>query len=335
MRVMSGIHSMNPSDLDLNLLRALDALVRERSVTKAGLAMGLSQPAMSNALGRLREALGDPVLVRTPTGMQPTPRALELVGPVRQALALVSSALARREPFDPRTAQAAITVAGTDHAAFVLLPSLARALHEEAPGVTVEFTPWRGAATTRELQAGAVDLVLGVGELDDDPSGLYKKRLFGDRFVCVVRRGHPGVGRKLTLDRYLALPHVLVSPRGGATGLMDTELAKIGKRRRVAFVVPNFLLGPIIVAQTDYIVTISEHVAKPFAELLPLDLHEPPIEVHGHDWYCLWHERTHRDPAHRWLRQRIVELSASADERCRSRAGSRRSDHTKRRTPLP
>ncbi|HSI03925.1 MAG: LysR family transcriptional regulator [Myxococcota bacterium] len=310
---------MNISDMDLNLLRALDVLVRERNVTRAGRALGLSQPAMSNALTRLRQVTGDPLLVRSPEGMLPTPRALELAEPVRQALALLSRAVSEHETFVPERATGNFRIALLDHSAFVFMPLIVKRLAAVAPKVSVEALAWRGDDLNyRELQAGEIDLLLSVGSFSEAPAGIYRRRLFADRFVCLVRQGHPLVKDELDLETYCALSHILVSPRGGRRGIVDDALDARGLARRVAVVVPHFMIAPFLAAQTDFIVTISEYVARPLGALLPLAFHDPPLEFAKGSWFQLWHERTHYDPAHKWFRDQVAALAAEVEQEIES-----------------
>lgn len=301
--------------MDLNLLRALDVLVRERNVTRAGKALGLSQPAMSNALTRLRQLTGDQLLVRSPDGMLPTPRALELAEPVRQALALLSRAMSEHDSFDPMKATGNFRIALMDHSAFVFMPLIVKRLAATAPNVTVEAVAWRGDDLNyRELQAGEIDLLVSVGSFSEAPAGIYRRRLFADRFVCLVREGHPLVQDELDLKTYCQLSHVLVSPRGGRRGIVDDALDARGLTRRVAVVVPHFMIAPFLVSQTDFIVTISEYVARPLGSMLPLVFHEPPLDFAKGSWFQLWHERTHYDPAHKWFREQVAALAASVEK---------------------
>jgi DNA-binding transcriptional LysR family regulator len=312
---------MNINAMDLNLLRALDVLVRERNVTRAGRALGLSQPAMSNALTRLRTVLSDPILVRSPEGMLPTPRALEIAEPVRQALALLSRAVSEHDHFDPLTSDAKFRVALMDHSALAFMPGIVKRLGKLAPNVSVEVIGWRGdEASYRDLQAGELDLLLTVGNMSDAPAGIYRRRLFGDRFVCIVRKGNPQVPGKLDIETYTKMAHILVAPRGGRRGIVDDALEARGLTRHVAVVVPHFVIAPVLVSQTDLICTISEFVARPMSAFLPLEFHEPPLEFSKGAWFQLWHERTHYDPAHRWFREQVTAIATEITTECTAAA---------------
>lgn len=303
----------NSEDIDWRLLSALEVLVRERNVTRAAKVLGLSQPAMSHALKRIRDTLQDPILVRTSQGMLPTPRATELAHAATQALGVLRTALATTKAFDPATSAQRFRLGATDHSIAALLADLAGEIEHGAPHIDLDITAWRGDATFREIESGELDLAIAIGELVDEPAGLHRRSLFGDRFVCLVRDDHPTIRETLDLDTFVATPHVLVSPRGGHTGIVDTALSRVGMSRRVAVVVPNFLAVPLIVAKTDYIATLSAHVALPLARAMKLRVLPTPIAVPGSDWYCVWHERTHKDPAHRWLRDRLSALASKLD----------------------
>lgn len=299
---------MDIRSADLNLLVALDVLERERSVTRAGQRMGLSQPAMSNALARLRRLLEDPVLVRSSEGMVPTRRVGEIIGPVRQALAELESALAGEAAFDPGSARRVFRLAAMDHAWVVLVPHLARRLTERAPGVRLDLLPY-GESTVDAIESGALDAAILAGPRHGRGPGFERVELYEDNFDCLVRRGHPRVGRRLTLERYLELGHVLASPRSRRGGLVDRALERRGASRRVHVIVPHFAAAPFVVARTDLVATLPRGVARPFAKMLDLALFPPPVALEGGPWFLVWHERSGRDRGHAWLREQILELA--------------------------
>lgn len=300
---------MDVRGVNLNLLAALDVLVRERSVTRAGQRMGLSQPAMSNVLGQLRRLLDDPVLVRTARGMAPTPRALQLVGPVRKALAELEGALAAEAGFDPARAERVFRIAAMDHAWVTLLPRLARRLTGEAPGVRIDLLPYEEVSASADLESGAIDAMIAVGRRHGRGAGFTREVLYDDNFDCLVRRDHPVVKRRLTLKRYVEVGHVVASPRGRRGGLVDLALRKRGLERRVHVIVSHFAAAPFVVAETDLLTTIPRGVARPLARMLDLRILPPPIPIEGGPWYLIWHQRTLQDPAQDWLREQIREIS--------------------------
>ncbi len=297
--------------LDLNLLPVLDALVTERHVTRAAHRLGLSQPATSHALARLRDLLGDPLLVRGPGGLVPTPRALAIAPRVREALELTARALAGEPAFDPATARRAFHVAASDYAELVVLPRLVAAIRTLAPGVDLWSYPVP-ADPAAALADGTIDVAL-VPRRPSWPAGVYERRLFDETFTCAVRRGHPAAQRRLTLPRFCELDHLLVAPRGTTGSYVDDALAAAGRTRRIAVAVPHFLVAPHVIAATDLIATLATRVARTFEATLRLALLAPPVELTGFTIALAWHERTQRDPAHRWLREQIHAAATDHD----------------------
>lgn len=320
------MQDVNLGALDLNLLRVLDALLGERHVTRAARRVGLSQPATSHALARLRAALGDPLLVRGPGGaLVPTPRAAALQPRLRAALDAVAAALRGDAPFDPATARSTFRIATGDYAEMVILPGLMARLARDAPHVDLRVVPPASGGDEREgLAAGEVDVVLAPRRGPGGAAGLYERRLFDETFTCLVRRGHPATAQRLTLARYEALSHVLVAPRGTPGSFVDDALAALGRRRRVALTVPHFLVAPHVVAATDLIVTLASRIADVVAGPLDLVALPPPLELPGFTMSLWWHERNHHDPAQRWLRDAIATVAtppAAASSPARPRRG--------------
>lgn len=298
---------MNISAVNLNLLTAFEALFEEQSVTGAARRSGVTQPAMSNTLAQLRQLFDDPLFVRQRTGLSPTPRARELIEPIRQGLRLLASALS--EPgFDPRTSQRRFVIMASDYVELVLLPRLLRRLSRQAPGVRVQLRPWGLHEAPPELSRGEADLMLGF--YDKLPARHHEQPLFDDEYVCVVRRRHPSVKSKLTLQRYLQLSHVLVSARPDSPGSVDRALAALGKQRTIGARVSHFLSVPVLVAQTDFVAALDRRVAEVFARPLGLKLFAPPLSLPRGTVGQVWHEQQHRDPAQIWLRQTIAEVAA-------------------------
>ncbi|HLK91640.1 MAG TPA: LysR family transcriptional regulator [Polyangia bacterium] len=297
---------MNVAALNLNLLPVLDALLAERSVSRAGLRLGLSQPAVSNALGQLRSLLGDPLLVRRAGGMAPTERALALAGPVRAAMLAVERSLAPPARFDPATASRDFVIATNDFVAFALLPRLLARLQREAPGVRLHVRAFQQHVVSPDLARGEADL--GLGFSFDLPVGHRASDLFQDRFVLVARKGHPAVRGRVTLAGYTRLLHVLVSHEPNARGVVDDALAGRGLSRQVALRLSHFLLVPPVVATTDYVAALSELVARPAGRNLPLQILKMPLEVPTAMVRMIWHERTDASPAHAWLRGVVEEV---------------------------
>ena len=309
MFVIITISTVNIStrNLNLNLLLVLDALNREQNVTRAAKRLGLTQSAVSNALAQLRLALGDPLFVRARRGVVPTERAQELAGPVRQALAIVDTALEGTGAFDPQKSTRSFVIAASDYTEYVVLPALLRHLEREAPGVRIEVRSWGYHEVPASLEAGEVDLMLGYyGAL---PPGHHEQPLFQEEYVCIVRKGHPTVRGRLTLKRYLALGHVLVTQRPGSIGSVDTALGRMGLSRRIGARVSHFLMVPQLVAETDLVAALSRRIAEPALKALSLSLHAPPLELPKSSVGQVWHERTHDDAANRWLRGVMAQIA--------------------------
>lgn len=295
---------MNLSAVDVNLLVAFDALVNERSVTRAARRTGLSQPAMSNALGRLRALFRDPLLVRGAREMTPTTLALEVAGPIHRALVEIQHALDTTSTFDPKRSERTIRLAVTDYVAVVLLPRLLRRLAREAPLVDVETQPLNGSLPADDLRSGRVDLAFGNFP-QPVSAPLRQEALFKERFVCVTRRKHPRVPRRLTLARFAKLSHVLVSPRGERSGVVDRVLAERGLGRRVVLTTSHFMVAPMVVARTDLITTLPRRGAEALREALRLRLVEPPLRLPRFVISMVWHGRTDEDVCGRWFREEV------------------------------
>ncbi len=302
---------------DLNLLRVLDVVLAERHVTRAAARLGQSQSATSHALARLRDELGDPLLVRGAGGrLVPTERALALAPVVTRLLDELAAAWPGGG-FDPATARRTFHVGAGDLAELVLLPPLAARVARLAPGVELFVRPAPddpGAA----LASGEVDVVLApVRSRDPRPltSGCYYRPLFAETFTCAMRAGHPAARGRLTLDRFCALDHLLVAPRGTAGGFVDDALAAVGRQRRVAVAVPHFLVAPAVVAATDLVATLASRVVAAFARSHRLVMRPPPVAVPGFTMHAIWHERTHEQAAHTWLRDQLAAVAGARPSR--------------------
>jgi DNA-binding transcriptional LysR family regulator len=305
---MNTIHT---ASLDLNLLLALDALLAERNVTRAAARVGVTQSAMSHALARLREMIGDPLLVRTKGEMVPTMRAEALAVPMRRAFREIETALAAPSPFNPKTATNRVTIATSDYAELVMLPQLVERLSREAPGIDVRVRQTENDMLNG-LRGGSIDLAILPTFPQVTEAGVFSRRLFDDELVCVMRKKHPLAKRKLTLARYVAASHVLIAPRGTEGGLIDDALARLKRKRRVAFMVPHFLIAPHLVTTTDLLLTMASRVARVLEEPLHLLIKPVPPEIHTAPSFtmaCTWHERTHHDPALRWFRELLFDIA--------------------------
>lgn len=297
---------MNLQQIDLNLLVALEALLEERSVTRAGKRLGLSQPAASNALARLREHLNDELLVRSGGAMALTPHAEGLLPQLREVLVHVQRVLEKPRPFDPATTTQRFCLLATDFIEMVIMPGLTGRVLAAAPKATLDVRPWGELDYTEALRSGALDLALGV--FGDVPVGCHATELFHEGFHCVVRRGHPQLSRgRLTLKRYAELPHLLVAQRRTGPGAVDLALQKHGLSRRVALYVSHFLVAPLIVAQSDLVATLPARAARLLAAHHDLMLLKPPVQLSGFTVKQLWHDRTDKSPPHSWLRAQVIK----------------------------
>jgi DNA-binding transcriptional LysR family regulator len=292
-------------NLDFRLLSILDTLLAERNVTRTAERLHMTQSAVSHALAKLRRAFRDPLFVPTPEGMTPTSRALELAPHVRAALASMLKAFAPRAPFDPRACDQTFRIATNDYVSFILLPGLLERLRTEAPAVRLQISAMHPEADWPRLADGSLDMAMAF--MRNVPGDLHSRGLFGERYCCIARRGHPAARGRLTLEKYLQLDHIVMTPF--ITGLIDERLAALGKRRKIALAIPQFLLIPQLVSRSDFVATMGERVARYFAQrmkiqmlALPLDLGEVPITL-------AWHPRHHAEPPHQWLRGLIAEVA--------------------------
>jgi DNA-binding transcriptional LysR family regulator len=297
---------MNIRELDLNLLRVFDAVLRGNSVTAAAAQLELTQPAVSNALARLRRLFGDALFHRTPDGMEPTPFARELAEPVRQALALLESALAHGPGFDPATSTRAFRFYMSDLGQTEFLPPLVERLRGVAPGVRLAAVALEVEDIADALAAGALDLA--VGFLPGLGPPVRRRPLFRDPYVCLMRAGHPI--RALTRKRFIAASHALVSYRGGHR-VVEEALERAGAGPRIALRVPHFTVVPMVLERSDLILTLPARVARVFERLGRLKSLPPPLPLPPADVALHWHERFDADPGNRWLRERLAELFAS------------------------
>jgi DNA-binding transcriptional LysR family regulator len=305
MRIMNDVHL---GTFDLNLLLALDALLTERSVTRAAAHIGITQSAASHALARLRKLTGDALLVRGRDGMVPTLRAEAMGAPLRRALEDIRGTLSPPRAFDPKTARLRVFIGTSDYAELVLLPGVMARLGREAPGVELRVVALRDEPGA-DLASGKLDVVLMPPLPSEEGPSIRRRQILEERFVCVARREHPLAKKKaLTLSRFAAASHALISPWGMEGGFVDDALARLGLKRRVTVALPHAMVAPHIIAASDLLLTMAERVARVLAPPLDLVVIEPPPELllTGFTISMLWHERTHSDPARRWLRDVIV-----------------------------
>ncbi|GBQ89423.1 LysR family transcriptional regulator [Asaia krungthepensis] len=301
---------MDISGLDLNLLKAFEALYIERHVTRAGMRIGLSQSAMSGALTRLRDLFSDELFIRSPAAMQPTRRAQELALPIGRALNMLRDGLGM-ETQEPAQFDATLTLALTDYAAFVLLPGLMARLGVQAPRLGIHVRGMFGREEALNLlDQGEADLAIGFPV--EASARLVSHPLLQEGFSCVARRGHPAFDQGADLAAFIRAPHLLVSPEGDRSGLVDRMLAERGLARHVALSLPQFLVAPFVIDETDLIATLSTRVAERFArEGGGLAIFEPPLPLPQWTLSMMWHRRTDNHEALRWLRAQLVALAGT------------------------
>src|SRR5437763_48408 len=294
---------MNVADLDLNLLRVFDAVLQQRSVTAAAARLGLTQPAVSNALARLRALFGDALFVRTPAGMEATPLARGVAEPVRQALALLDSALAHGPGFDPGSATRAFRFYMSDLGQIEFLPPLIERAQRAAPGVRLEAVALEVEDIADALASGALDLA--VGFLPGLGPPVRRRALFRDPYRCLMRADHPI--KALTKRKFLGASHALVTYRGGHR-VVEEALERAGVARRIALRLPHFTVVPMVLERTDLICTLPARVAHVFERRGKLKSLPPPVAIPVAEVAVHWHERFEADQGNRWLREQVIEL---------------------------
>ena len=304
------IDHINLAGVDLNLLVALDALLAERSVTKAAARIGIGQSAMSHNLARLRELFGDELMTRGPRGMQPTPRALALADPVRIALAQIETLVSRQEAFDPATAERVFRIGLPDSTEVLLGPALLAYVCEHAPGIRFRFYAAEGQGLLDDLDADRLDLGIGVGGFAGGQVHHKRRVLATDSYLVMFNAKKVHLKSPISLDDYVRLPHVLTSLRRGELGVVDEALEKLGLSRKIALVTPRFVAVPFLVAGAAVISTMHARLARYFAGELDLSLSPPPVELPQLTTSLLWHASYDTDPAHVWLREMIVRVAA-------------------------
>ena len=308
-----GIDTVNLGRIDLNLLVHLDALLTERSVTRAATRVGIGQAAMSHNLGRLRELFGDELLTRRAEGMRLTPRAVTLLEPLRTTLAQVGALLSRDQAFDPATAVRTFRFGLPDSMEVLIMPTLLARMREVAPGIHLRLYNFDASRLLDEVDADELDLAIGYDEAFQQGQFHHKRRkLFTETYLCMFNAEKTGIAPPISLDDYVRLPHVLTSLRPGRSvrGSVDEALDELGLRRSVALTTPRFLTVPFLVARAPVIVTMQARLARLFAAQFGLSLSPLPVELREVTVSLLWHASYDQDPAHTWLRELVTQLAA-------------------------
>lgn len=306
---------MNLNKVDLNLFIVFDAIYTEANLTRAGQIVGITQPAVSNALARLRETFNDPLFVRTAQGMVPTPMAQNIIGPVRNALQLLRVSVQESRTFNPLQANKTYRISMTDLSEAVILPLLFQRLRRLAPQVQVESFLAKRRETTKELAAGRLDFAVDA-PLNTDPQVRHVK-LMDDRYVCAMRRGHPLAKERISQDEYLSLSHIHISSRRNGLGYVDLALGKMGIQRKVALRSQHYMMASTVLQSTDMAMTVPERFARRH-DLHFVDL--PVNDVPALETHLYWHESTDQDPANRWMREQIIEICQQVTQQERVRA---------------
>ena len=309
---------LNFRSLDLNLLRVFDEVMAERSLTKAAHKLSITQPAVSNAMRRLREVVGDELLVRSGQGVEPTPRALALWPSVRDALALLQESLAPGN-FEPATATSTFVLAMADATAATLVPPLVQIIEREAPGISVRVLPLTTRDPRRLLDEEYADMAVGyfpaaladlTARAQSGGAVAYdSRRLYDGEYMCVMRQGHPLATGELSLDTYCAARHMLVSFSGRPFGFIDEAIAALGQQRRIVLTVNQFFTACEVVANSDLLTVVPRHFLKVSGIAAELAWRELPFEAPRVRVDALWHRRSAHDSAHQWLRQTVAQAA--------------------------
>jgi DNA-binding transcriptional LysR family regulator len=314
--------------IDLNLLTVFSALLEERSVSRAAAKLHVTQPAISNALARLRDLIGDPLLIKTKKGMEPTERALELLGPVRAALEKIYLAVENARPFDPATSIAEVCIAADEYAAHLFMPAVAQALAQAAPGLTlhVRRVGAPGEADTHATLRAAASNHFVLAEPCPDSGQCRGVPLIQDGWKLVARRGHPQITGDLTAEQYAALPSVVPWFENNATvSWVDTALAAQGLKRRVATRIAT--PSPIVSAESDCVMVVPETMARIYADVHGLAVHDLPLKGPPYRTELYWHRDYDDAPMHLWVREIMIGV-------CQAIAASHAAAETKQLTRI-
>ena len=307
-----GIDTVNLGRIDLNLLVHLDALLKERSVTRAAARVGIGQSAMSHNLARLRELFGDELLTRGSEGMRLTPRAVGLLEPARTMLAQVEALVSRDQAFDPATAVRTFRFGLPDSMEILIMPALLARMREVAPGIHLRLYNFDASRLLDDLDADEMDLAIGYEAFQPGQFHHKRRKLFTETYLCMFNAEKTGVAPPISLEDFVRLPHVLTSLRPGRSvrGIVDDALEKLGLHRSIALTTPRFLTVPSLVARAPVIVTMQARLARRFAAEFGLSLSPLPVELREVTVSLLWHASYDNDPAYTWLREQVVQLAA-------------------------
>jgi DNA-binding transcriptional LysR family regulator len=324
------------SQVDLNLFVVLEAIYREGNLTRAGRQVKLTQPAMSHALKRLRELLKDPLFIREGANMVPTPFSRNMINEVRQALQILEVNLYENRNFDPAHTRRNFQIGFWELMESTILPPLAKVLTKAAPEISITTLRVKRREIEQSLASGTIDLVLDIPITMSD--SLRQKPLFSDRVVVMARAGHPAIGREFDLDTYLRQDHILVSSRRLGPSLVDAELNRKGRKRRIVLRCQHYFAACRVVSETDMLLTIPEHYAQMLNRSFDNRLYAFPLKsLQQLEIHMYWHESAENDPPNRWLREQIkkvVDESLSNGDR-ELRRGARSAEKTRPKPQPP
>jgi DNA-binding transcriptional LysR family regulator len=301
------------SDIDLNQLVLFQQLMVERRVSKVAENLGLTQPAVSNTLAKLRRQFGDDLFVRTPAGMMPTPFAEQLAEPIGYALGMIHSGLNQHSRFEPASVKRSVTIGMTDIGEIVFLPRLVERLRQEAPGVSLSTVRTTATSLRDDMESGKVDLA--IGPLPELKAGFFQRRLFRQRYVCLFRKGHALDRKRLTLDDFKTAEHLVIVSAGTGHGKVDDLIRRAGVDRAVRLTVPHFVSVGHLLRRTDMIATVTERLAQSLVEPFELTYRPHPIDLPEIAINVFWHAKVHRSPAHQWLRSVVFDLFGDGTDR--------------------
>ncbi|EPX99951.1 lysR family transcriptional regulator [Ralstonia sp. NT80] len=298
--------AMRISKVDLNLFVVFEAIYHHRNLTRAAETLCITQPAVSNALARMRKTFNDPLFVSTPAGMVPTPTSENIIGRVREALQLLDASAHEGDVFDPAASERVFPVSMSDLTEALVLPALGERLQQQAPGMHIRSYYTDRAEVPIALANGSIALAIDAPLIAD--AQLCQTALGRDRYACMIRHDHPFKGNVLSMEDYLAMGHIHVSSRRKGSGYVDAELTRLGQRRNIRIRVQHYMVAPLIAMRTDLVLTAPLRLLQRY----PVRILELPFEIPDLEWHCYWHRSVDRDPGNQWLREQLMTLMRDA-----------------------
>lgn len=296
---------MNLRSIDLNLLPVFDAVISEQNLSRAADKVCMSQPAISNAVKRLRLTLDDELFVSTGRGVRPTPKALELREPIRQALEIITSAFDQNQPFDFLSSNRQFVIASTDYVGLIILPEILSEINSLNSSVTVNTAPYEDETLMDDFQFGKIDFAVELNPNLD--SKVISKELFQEHAVCIARKGHPKIDDALTVDDYCHLEHVCTTSNKKQTAFFENHLRQHGVVRNLRYSVPNYFNVPEVVCSTEALATVPSRLANKFSEMYELDVYSLPFPTLKTSIYLSWHSNRKADTGSQWLKNLIMD----------------------------